>query len=237
MKLCYAVISSGRAHNVPLMQKFLPENVAWFVGKGERDYYELEGATRVIESGGLMRARNDAIGSAQEQGAWSVQLSDDLYKLENADSAEPLTVRGAAKTIVAAAVTHGSHYAGVAPTSNKFFYNPKRPVSEHLFIVGDFIAISPETHLRFDEALRLKEDYDYTLQHLREYGRVCRCNFILASFRHRSNKGGAVRYRTTETEQETIAYLKNKWGDLIIDNAKRPNEILMKWREPVHDRH
>lgn len=212
------------------MNKLLPQGVTWYVGECELDFYELEGAGHVVEAGGLMQARNHAIDDAQAQGAWSVQLSDDLYKLENADESTPLSVEGAAKAIVAASICQGAHYAGVAPTANKFFYSALRPISEHLFIVGDFIAISPETPLRFDTNLRLKEDYDYTLQHLETYGTVCRCNYILASFRHRSNKGGAVSYRTPEAEQEAISYLKTKWGDNIRDNAKRPNEILMKWR-------
>ena len=47
------------------------------------------------------------------------------------------------------------------------------------------------------------------------------------SFKHYSNKGGAVDYRTTKLEQETINYLVKKWGDCIRLNTKRENEILL----------
>lgn len=231
-QLHYAVISSGRPEATRTLRSFLSGvRSTWYVGNDEGILYEeyVDECDSIVEAGGLMQARNKAINDAQRAGAWSVQLSDDLYKLEHAASDVRLTVQGAAKNIVAQAISHGAHYAGVAPTANRFFYNEQRPVSTKLFIVGDFIAVSPSTPLRFDEALRLKEDYDYTLQHLHKYGKVCRCNFILASFRHRSNKGGAVSYRTPEIEQATIAYLKGKWGNHIRDNAKRPNEILLKW--------
>jgi hypothetical protein len=67
--------------------------------------------------------------------------------------------------------------------------------STSTFIVGDCIAVKP-TPLRFDERLALKEDYGFTAAHIEEYGGALRLNWILASFRHRTNPGGAVAIRT-----------------------------------------
>ena len=36
----------------------------------------------------------------------------------------------------------------------------------NLFVVGDFIVVDVGTDLRFDTSMVLKEDYDYTAQHL-----------------------------------------------------------------------
>ena len=82
--------------------------------------------------------------------------------------------------------------------------------------------------LYFDESFKTKEDYDYTLQHIKKFGGVTRCDTILANFDHYSNAGGVVDYRTSEVEQNSINTLKKKWGELISDNPKRPNEILIK---------
>jgi len=76
----------------------------------------------------------------------------------------------------------------------------------------------------------LKEDYDYTLQHLRAYGQVARLNRIMPTFRHRSNAGGAVAYRTPDLEVQAIAYLRAKWGDCIRPNTRRPHEVLLRWK-------
>ena len=89
-----------------------------------------------------------------------------------------------------------------------------------------FIIIKPN-NLRFDSSLRLKEDYDYTLQHIKEFGGCVRYGLFLCSFKHYSNKGGAVSYRTNNLEQETIKYLMEKWGECIKLNPKRENEILL----------
>jgi hypothetical protein len=117
----------------------------------------------------------------------------------------------------------------VSPTANTYFY--RQAVSTHLFVVGDMILVSP-TSLRFDEQLLLKEDYDYTCQHLNAYGAVARVNGVMAEFRHRSNPGGAVAYRSEALEAESIAYLRGKWGDWIRPNPRRPGEVLLKWKAP-----
>lgn len=116
---------------------------------------------------------------------------------------------------------------GVAPTANPFFYNPKEPISFTKFCIGSFLVIDTESDLRFDSNLSLKEDYDFTLQHIQKYGGVARFNYVLANYQHYSNKGGVVGFRTTETEQHNIRYLKDKWKNLIKDNPRRPNEILL----------
>jgi len=125
-----------------------------------------------------------------------------------------------------AAKTFKSNLVGVAPTANAFYYNPEKPYKTNAFIVGDMILVMP-CDLRFDTNMLLKEDYDYTLKHITKYGRVIRADNILAEFAHRTNRGGAVSYRTATLEQVCIAYLKKKWGKKIRDNPRRPNEILM----------
>ena len=64
------------------------------------------------------------------------------------------------------------------------------------------------THLRFNENLSLKEDYDYTVQHIKEYGGVVRCFQILAQWKHYTNEGGAVAYRTDEEDKRNIILLR-----------------------------
>ena len=114
--------------------------------------------------------------------------------------------------------------------ANAFYFDPFKPIKLHHFILGDFSVIKP-TDLRFDTRFKLKEDYDYTLQHIQKYGGVARCDSIIAKFKHRVNKGGAVDIRTPEIEQESIRLLRKKWGRNIVDNPKRPNEVLLRVKE------
>ena len=231
-----AVISSGRPGNVPAMAALVGE-ATWFVGVGEAPAYRAAGAPGVVEAGALCRARNAAL-----QAAWRgkaplpcVQSSDDLRRVERAFApprgkcvAEPSTFAEAVNIIVARARNVGAKLAGVAPTSNPFYSRPEAPVRTAAFIVGDFCVVWPSVP-RWDERLRLKEDYDFTLQHLAAYGRVARCDQVLVTFAHRTNAGGAVAVRTPQVEQQAIAYLRAKWGsDVVRDNPRRPNEILLR---------
>lgn len=45
------------------------------------------------------------------------------------------------------------------------------------------------THLPFNEELSLKDDYEYTVQHIKEYGGAARCFLIMAHWKHERNKG------------------------------------------------
>ena len=187
------------------------------------------GATNVIESGGLCRSRNAILDDAFAHDLPAIELSDDLRRLEIAsDKAEKkeASLDDAVSLMFNALETSGAYMAGVAPTANAFFFNPNKPIHTSAFVVGDFIMVKPTT-LRFDEDLRLKEDYDYTLQHLMKYGVIARCNAVLATFAHRTNKGGACDYRTSELEQQTIRQLKDKWPGMLKDNPKRKDEILL----------
>jgi hypothetical protein len=226
-----AVISSGRPGAPAKMARFLVGlDVTWYVGADEFDDYARFAEGHSVEAvGGLIASRNAALEYAFQLGQPCLQLSDDLTKLQMIEASgqtAECSLRRAIDTMSNALAMTGAKLAGVAPTSNAFF--GKRAINPRGFCVGDMILVQP-TDLRFDTALRLKEDYDYTAQHLERYGKVARVDWLLASFTHSTNPGGAVAYRTPEVEQEAIAILKAKWPAAIRDNAKRPDEILFKW--------
>lgn len=224
----YAIISHKRAHNVEKMNAQVP-NAVWYVGHGEAEEYRAAGAQNVIEAGGLMESRNRALDDAHADGRACVQVSDDLggILLAGEKKDRPITVELAVKMMADVANSLGAKLAGGSPTANRFYVDLNKPVKTHHFIVGDLIWVAP-SEPRFDMNLKLKEDYDFTAQHLKAYGAVARVDALMPKFAHRTNSGGAVAYRTSELEQQAIAYLKSKWPGAITDNPRRPDEILFK---------
>lgn len=223
-----SIISSKRPERVAAMNQHAPM-ATWFVGKGEKQHYLNAGAANVIESGKLCESRNAALQQAFQMNLPCLQLSDDLKKIKKAHSktqTEEVKLLNCVKEMASTGQKFGAKLCGVAPTSNPFFYNPEKPFKNKAFIVGDMILVFP-SDLRFDENMSLKEDYDFTLSHLRKYGKVLRFDNILAEFMHRSNKGGAVAYRTSDMEKKNIEYLKKKWGNAIRENPRRKDEILL----------
>jgi len=219
------IISHKRSHAVPFIQEQFGTDVTWVVGENESQAYRDNGATNVIEGGGLMASRNIALNIAFAENRVCVQISDDFKKAKSAITGKLHTGREAAEILVRELNDSPFKFAGFGPTDNAFYFNPKSPIKIRNFIVGDFIAVKP-CDLRFDTHMRLKEDYDYTAQHIAMYGGTLRVDYVLASFVHRTNKGGACDYRTSQLEQESISYLQNKWPGWFRLNPKRENEVL-----------
>lgn len=230
------VISTARPHTVKNFNEIigsLAKIAHWYVKPGEKETYEKAGAKYVVEvEGGLMGARNRALDDAFEKDECCVQISDDIEGLYTVARQCGKNVRRQTDlaTIINAIDAHmfnfpQAHLFGFPPTANPFYSSGRFLFNK--FIVGDLFIVKP-SKLRFDPRLTLKEDYDYCLQHTREHGITVRCEMFLAEFAHRTNKGGAVDYRTPEEEQKNIAYLKKKWGKVIKDNPRRDNEILLK---------
>jgi hypothetical protein len=231
MNYIITCISHKRHENIESFFKIVgSQNVVFFV-KDETDkkMYLQNGAKEVIVSGSLMKSRNASLDYCFAQNKTCVQLSDDLEKIMVNDFTGKRTHDYVCVTDVLENILQHFNsckymFAGFPPTNNPFF--ALKEIQLNKFIVGDFIIIKPN-ELRFDENLRLKEDYDYTLQHIKNYKGCIRYGGYLNSFKHYSNKGGAVDYRTDNLEQETIKYLINKWGNCIKLNTKRKNEILL----------
>jgi hypothetical protein len=232
-----AIISARRPDAVQKMTKVLGiETVTWYVSKDDcDDAYRSEGARRIMRTGTLCASRNAALEDAFERNLPCIQLSDDLGAMaEPVWSAEkgkfiaqPVPFRHVFEGLVDGLRT-GAKLVGAAPTANPFYYRGKS-IHNRAFIVGDCMCVAP-SEPRFDEKLKLKEDYAFTIDHLKKYGMVARKDDLLLTFAHRTNKGGAVAYRTPELEQETIAYLQQKYPGWLKPNPRRPNEILLRTR-------
>jgi len=224
-------ISHNRHENINAFFKVIGTKEIVFFVKDEQDkkLYLQNGAKEVIVSGTLMDSRNASLEYCFKQNKICIQLSDDLEKIMTNDFTGKRThsytdANNVIETVMPHFIGSDYYFAGFPPTNNPFFSLKEYEYDK--FIVGDFIIIKPNK-LRFDTNLRLKEDYDYTLQHIKELNGCIRYGAFLNSFKHYSNKGGAVAYRTSQLEQETIKYLQKKWGECIKLNSKRENEILI----------
>ena len=249
------VVSKGRPKNVPAIHQLFPcgYTPTWVVGIGETAAYKAMGAVRVVEGGGLCASRNKCIELAKCAGKYCVEMSDDIYrmaivhyplgewirppKLSEASRmvrmCTEITVSplDAARYIEMQMRYTKSHLGGVYCTKNVPQGVACPPVQTYLFVIGDFMVIDPNSKPRFDEKMSLKEDYDFTAAHLKEYGVVARSNRVFCLAKHYVNAGGAVADRTSSREQYNIAVLRHKWPGVFHQHATRgKNEVTMKWK-------
>ncbi|AOR28744.1 hypothetical protein FORMB_17050 [Formosa sp. Hel1_33_131] len=214
------VISSGRANKIPNSYN---KDWTFIVGTGEKEAYKKQGFINVIEGGSLIDSRNKALQLGDEQNKITLQLSDDCGKCFI--KSQEGNIHDVIDYIYKWFSTSELELTGIGPVFNKFYQ--KNTITSG-FIIGDFTMTKPNTGIRYDNNLRLKEDYDFTLQYLKKYGRTAKHNYIICDFKHYSNKGGAVAYRNDELEKETVNYLLKKWNGALALNPKRENEILLK---------
>jgi hypothetical protein len=221
------VISAGRYDKLNFNAEQKSKYI-FCVKKGEKHLYKKYGCKNVFETGSLMQSRNAALDMAFNENKICVQLSDDLKKVttnKNFSIKKQVDIDFAISELVNIFnKVDGVYLMGIPPTSNDFF--AKSLISKNTFCIGDMLFIKPND-LRFDTLLTLKEDYDYTLQHLAKYKNCFRYQKYLFEFEHYKNKGGAVDYRTEQEEQKNIKILFAKWKNKIKLNSKRKNEILI----------
>lgn len=146
----------------------------------------------------------------------------------------PVSPVAAARLVRAVMRQIGAKLGGCYPTPNQGQAMSAPPLQRSHFVVGDFVVIDAASPLRFDERFLLKEDYDFTAQHLHHYGLVARCNRVVAEFVHRTNSGGAVDIRDDQTEKDMIALLHHKWPGTFRPSTKpnkRDVEVTLRWSE------
>lgn len=250
--MMYFIISHNRPEAPRIMKDFLAGiEPIWILGSNEdEELYRKNGAVDIISGKSLLEARNFALNLAFEVGEECVQCSDDLVmnrhgefialiadesmkRFENKGGIRNEFIRTRRNTLkeiseYLLSELNKTEYklAGILPTTNALSVEFKNRTKA--FILGDLFVCKP-CELRFDENMTLKEDYDFTIQHIKAYGGVMRCDNVYAHFRHES-KGGVANIRNEEKEQQNITYLKDKWGeDVIADNIRRKNQIRIRY--------
>ena len=231
MKTNLYVISWKRAETIGALDPFILKNGHFVVHADEADDYRRNGAGTIVVQPptGLVGARNCALDHAQENGAACVQVDDDLIRVNYNECdgrlGNKVEFEEGYEALIEFTDASPANLCGVPPTANAFF--AKKPVHNNGFIIGSMMIAKP-CGIRFDPAMKLKEDYDYTLQHIKEYGLVQRFQKYLYTFKHYSNAGGAVDVRNDATEQASILYLLKKWSGAVKIHPRRKNEVMIQ---------
>lgn len=223
-------VSHRRPHNIEKVIETAGTNKILFIVNDQKDFddYTRKGVNCLI-GGSLAKNRNKALEYCFNKNKICIQIDDDLKKTTINDFTGKRTgqctyVLDAIESLMPHFLNSKYLYAGAPPTDNPFFATEE--IKENILITSPFTMTKPNS-IRYDEKLKLKEDYDYTLQHINNGTGCVRYSKFLFSFQSGTNKGGVVQYRESNLEKKTIDYLFKKWGNCIKLNPKRENEILL----------
>lgn len=150
-----------------------------------------------------------------------VMVDDDctgVFKWENqksrrldADEVDELLEHG-----FAMAEQWGAYLWGMGMVFDKGAYRENTPFCTVRPVLGSFCGVRPGGGLRYDEAFKLKEDFDFYLQHLEKHRVVFRFNAYQYLVKHNKQTGGCAGYRTVREERAQFALLQEKWGSEIV---------------------
>lgn len=128
----------------------------------------------------------------------------------------------------------GCYLWGVNIVGDKGSFREYTPISYSNWVSGSFMGIA-KNECRFDETIPLKEDLDYSLQHLNKYRKVLRINSAHMVKKDHGNKGGCADIRTVEKEKEQMQLFIQKWGSKIVkqDTTQRGKKQVQYDINPV----
>ena len=90
---------------------------------------------------------------------------------------------------------------GIYPVMNPFFMSKK--INNKGFIIGSFCGII-NSDIRFDDNLPLKEDYQFTADHIIKHKKIARFDYVTAKIKHYTNTGGVVDLRNEKKTLEKL---------------------------------
>ena len=226
------VVSYKRPHNVKDLHKTLGTNqITWYVRAEEEKLYQDEGAiTKVVKYSTLGDKRNKILQDGKEYD--TIFMDDDIERFRFAiNTKEEYNVTFQELVMEMKKKLNdvpNVKLCGVNSIAKPFFYNPKRPISLTNFCVGTISLVQKGSTILHDTQFKMKEDYDFTLQHIKTYGGAVRLNYAMVKAKHWKNPGGQTEIRTDEIMDADIKRLQAKWGKCIQLNPKRAHEILLR---------
>ena len=119
---------------------------------------------------------------------------------------------------------------GMNSLADKQNYREAAPFMTLAFIGSPFTCHLRGSKLRYSEELSLKEDYDMSLQHIREWGGCLRVNFLSyevnMGMSGSGQKGGCATYRNGDEELKQFKLLQKKWGSKVVQRDKKSRRSI-----------
>lgn len=119
---------------------------------------------------------------------------------------------------------------GLYPVTNLFYMNKQLEYTKDLrFIVGAFMGFINKKR-KADESLKIRQDYDLSVQAYLQDGGLIRFNRISVKYGIYCKNGGVGQSQKDRQEQLKLEteILLNKYPELVKKNKRRENEILLR---------
>lgn len=111
---------------------------------------------------------------------------------------------------------------GLKTESASMSQRDEKPFLFKCYVTASCMGIVNDTDLRFDEAFRVKEDYEISCRHIEKYGGILGVRYIYWENKHWDTNGGCGDYRTDKMERDCIERLISRYPN-FVKSVKRKN--------------
>jgi len=224
--------SMGRAGKVTT-HKLFKESIIVCPKKEVKAYKEYHDQVLGVDDNikGITKTRNWILEKNNDE--WHIQVDDDALSFHTYECGKLIKfidvdrIDNILRNQFLVCKEWGHKAWGFALASDYKFYREYSPFSSQGVIGANILGVI-KNPIRFDERLKVKEDYDYSMQHIAKYGGVLRFMKYGIDVIHLTNEGGCVSYRTKDVEMEAYNILVKKWGKKIVKIQDNKNFVKMK---------
>lgn len=180
---------------------------------------------------GITKTRNWILNNIDDE--WHIQVDDDALSFHMFEQGkminfiDPERIQRILLSQFNMCDEWGLKVWGLSLAADYKFYREYTPFSTQGVIGANIIGII-KNPIRFDERLRVKEDYDYAMQHIAKYGGALRLMKYGIDVIHLTNEGGCVSYRTKDVEMDAYKVLLMKWGPKIVKLQNNKNFVRIR---------
>lgn len=105
---------------------------------------------------------------------------------------------------------------------------PYKPILFKTYLTASCMGLINDGEFYFDEAFKVKEDYEICLRHIVKYGGILGIRYLHWENDHWETEGGCKDYRTIEMERDAIKRLHKLYPDMIRSAKRVANKFTIQ---------
>lgn len=233
-----AIPSKGRYNKCPSYDR-LNGNCFLYVPESEYHLY-IKNYKNVISVplsySCITMTRNFILNNCKDR--WVVMIDDDVktagYNLLNAHNIKKVEIKepeiwlNEFKKLFS--ITEQFEYKiwGIRTENSSMGTYPYKPFLFKSYVTASCMGIINDGSYLFDERFKVKEDYEISLRHIKQYGGIVAARYLHWENSHWHDDGGCKDYRTQSIEEDCIKKLKSLYPNMVSNANKKNNKYTIK---------
>lgn len=117
---------------------------------------------------------------------------------------------------------------GLFTVGNNLTQYSYQPFILHGVVLGSCMGVINDGSYYFNEAYKVKEDYELSMRHIKDLGGILRANYIFMQHEHQKMQGGCRDTNRIEKEKQALKMLLNEYPGWIKEAKHRGSDFAIQ---------